>query len=110
MINVPLTQSLRLVTDSHNFIVEERVLVDPTRAPGYKPQEGVAPPPVREDWREIAYYPQRPESLANAIGFAATRAAARSDAKSLTELAELIREKYHRMTREVNAAILPSDS
>lgn len=84
MINVLFTQDLRLTSDSHNFIVEERVLIDPTRAPGYKPQEGVEPPPIREDWREVAYYPQRPESLANAIGFVATRTAAARVAMELS--------------------------
>ena len=110
MINVILTQNLRLTADTHNFIVEERVLIDPTRAPGYRPQAGVEPPPVREDWREVAYYPQKSVSLPLIVDFVAMRTVARSDAETLAEFVRVIRDEYQRVTDTINALIQPSES
>lgn len=107
MINIQVTRDFRLVSDSHNFIVQERYIVDPSKAPGFKLQEGVEPPPLREEYRDLAYYSHRPDSLALAIDLIAIKTAARSEATSLRELVEVIRAEYQRATDVINAAIQP---
>ena len=83
-------------------------MVDPTRAPGYKPPADGSVPPVREEWREVAYYGLKSDSLALAIDFVVARTAARSDATTLAELTATIREEFRRVTDVLNAAIQPS--
>lgn len=101
---VPLTEDFRLTANDREFIVEERFIVDPTRAPGYK---GDGNEEVRETWRPVKYYGLRPSSLRHVIEYVTGRTAANSGATSLTELAAAIRETSARLTGAINAAFSP---
>jgi hypothetical protein len=105
--NVKITQNYALKTDAHNFIVLQRKLVDPTKAPGYKAVEGAEPPPIRERWDEIGYYPLTTAGLTALIDSVRIRTAAEFDVTNLTELGAAIRETTAVILTAVNAGLSP---
>ncbi|GIQ63549.1 hypothetical protein PACILC2_21170 [Paenibacillus cisolokensis] len=66
-LNALITQNYRLTADDRNYTLLRRHIVDPAKAPGYKPQDGAAPPPIREEWRDDGYYPLNARGLAAAV-------------------------------------------
>lgn len=108
--HVKITANYALKTDAHNFIVLQRKLVDPTKAPGYKPVEGAEPPPLRERWDEIAYYTLTSANLAALIDNVRLREATDSEYASIAELAQAIRETTAEIIAAVNAGLSPEFS
>jgi hypothetical protein len=68
-LTIPITPDFRLVSDGdRNYSLEQRVTIDPTKAPGYKADEHAEPPPKREVWRGLdAHYPFNKRGLVAAI-------------------------------------------
>lgn len=85
-LNVQLNANFRLTADDRNFIVLERKLVDPTKAPGYKAVEGAAPPPVRETYGDPQFYPLSSRGLAAALEHVRVKSVVLSGAGSLAAL------------------------
>ncbi|WP_418041065.1 hypothetical protein [Paenibacillus xylanilyticus] len=108
--HVKITQTYALKTDAHNFIVLQRKLVDPTKAPGYKPVEGVEPPALRERWDEIGYYPLTTAGLTALIDSVRMRTATEYNAENLTELGAAIRYATAEIIAAVNAGLSPGFS
>lgn len=108
--HVKITQNYALKTDAHNFIVLQRKLVDPTKAPGYKPVEGAPVPELRERWDEIAYYPLTSANLVALIDNVRLREATDSEYASIAELGQALRETTADIIAAVNAGLSPEFS
>lgn len=108
--HVKITANYALKTDAHNFIVLHRKLVDPTKAPGYKPVEGAEVPALRERWDEIAYYTLTSANLAALIDNVRLREATDSEYASIADLAQAIRETTTEVIAAVNAGLSPEFS
>ncbi|WDI03969.1 hypothetical protein PUW25_08475 [Paenibacillus urinalis] len=83
---IQLNENFRLTADSAQFIVKQRKLVDPTKAPGYKPEENASTPELKERWDDAAYYPLTSAGLTAALDRVRMKSAALSNATTLTEL------------------------
>lgn len=99
MINVQLTQDYRLTTDGTQFIVKERKIVDPTRAPGYKAPEDGSTPPLSERWVDAGYYGYTASGLAAALDGIRMRLVARGDAETLAEFVAAIKTETERIVQ-----------
>jgi hypothetical protein len=108
--NVKITQNYALKTDDRNFIVLQRKIVDPTKAPGYKPDPDATPPALRERWDEIAYYPLTTAGLTALIDSVRMRTATEFEVTNLTELGAAIRETTTVIVAAVNAGLSPEFS
>lgn len=108
--NVKITRNYALKTDDRNFIVLQRKIVDPTKAPGYKAVEGVEPPALKERWDEIAYYPLTTAGLTALIDSVRIRTATEFDVANLKELGAAIRETTAVIIAAVNAGLSPEFS
>lgn len=108
--NVKITQNYALKTDDRNFIVLQRKIVDPTKAPGYKREPGQPVPELRERWDEIAYYPLTSAGLTALIDSVRLREATDSDISSLADLAYVINETTAEIIAAVNACLSPEFS
>lgn len=90
-INITLSPDYKLTSDERNIIVNERYFTDPTKAPNWPKRlaenPDLDPSPIAR-WREIAYF----SSVDHAIMFVMDRRIKLSDAKTLEELARIIRE------------------
>jgi hypothetical protein len=86
-LNVQLNANFRLTADDRNFIVLERRLVDPAKAPGYKaPADGSAPPPIRETYGNERYYPLSFDGLVAALNHVRIKSSTLAEAETLAEL------------------------
>ncbi|CAM2955376.1 hypothetical protein PASE110613_09430 [Paenibacillus sediminis] len=103
--NVKLTQDYALTSNELNFIVRERYIVDPTRAPGYKAPEDGSIPETREKWRDAGYYPLTSAGLTALIDSVRMRTVARSDAASLAELRDVVRAATNEMVAAINGEL-----
>lgn len=108
--NVKITQNYALKTDDRNFIVLQRKIVDPTKAPGYKAIEGAEPPALKERWDEIAYYPLTTAGLTAFIEHVRMREATEQDVANLAELGAAFRETTAEIIAAVNAGLSPEFS
>ncbi|WP_434174097.1 hypothetical protein [Bacillus paralicheniformis] len=90
-IEIPISPDYKLTSDERNIIVNERYFTDPTKAPNWTKRiaenPDLDPSPIAR-WREVAYFP----SVDRAIMFVMDRRIKLSDAKTLEELARIIRE------------------
>lgn len=70
-LNVSLTESYRLKSEGERqFIVQERITVDPTKAPGFSARLAADPTlstEPREGWRDIGYYGMTAAGLNTAL-------------------------------------------
>ncbi|MCY9066656.1 hypothetical protein [Bacillus inaquosorum] len=90
-INIPVSPDYKLTSDERNIIVKERYFSDPTKAPNWPKRLAENPdadPTPQEKWREVAYHSTVERALMDVMN----RRLRNSDAKSLAELARLIRE------------------
>ncbi|MCA6607509.1 hypothetical protein [Bacillus safensis] len=90
-INIPLSPDYRLTSDVHNIIVNERYFTDPTKAPGWAKKLAENPeadPTPVERWREVRFHP----TIDRAILDVMNRQIKTSDATSLVEIAQMVRE------------------
>lgn len=90
-IEIPISPDYKLTSDERNIIVNERYFTDPTKAPNWPKRLAenldLDPSPIAR-WREIAYF----SSGDRAIMFVMDRRVKLSDAKTMEELARIIRE------------------
>ena len=107
MLNVRLTQNYAIESDKAalNFVVKERKLVDPTRAPGYKAEPGVETPPLSERWADAAYFPVTTEGLRAALDYVRFKSALSADHTSLGGFVTELRTETERMTSAFERAI-----
>ncbi|WP_434750190.1 hypothetical protein [Paenibacillus amylolyticus] len=108
--NVKITANYALKTDDRNFIVLQRKIVDPTKAPGYKPIEGAEPPPIRERWDEVAFYPLTTTGLTALIDSVRMRTVAESGARDLAQMIVAFRETTAEIIAAINAGLSPEFS
>lgn len=109
-LNVSITENYRLCSDGAQFILRKLHFVDPTRAPGYKAQEGAEAPQLREDWRDDCYYPLTPAGLSFAIQTAILRGTDVENAKSVGEALQLYQVETQRIVRNIDAYLTPNIS
>lgn len=106
-LNVSITQNYRLSTDGDQFILRRRHVVDPTKAPGYIPQEGGPAPEQRIEWRDPKFYPLTPAGLVCAVQAAIMRDTVTADAETIGEALALYREETERIARNIDAYLSP---
>ncbi|MEH7650696.1 hypothetical protein [Bacillus safensis] len=90
-INIPLSPDYRLTSDVHNIIVNERYFTDPTKAPNWPKKLAENPdadPTPVERWREVSFH----STVDRAILDVMNRQIKTSDATTLTEIAQMVRE------------------
>jgi len=108
--NVKITQNYALKTDDRNFIVLQRKIVDPTKAPGYKREPHQPIPELRERWDEIAYYPLTTAGLTALIDSVRMRTVSESGARDLSQMIVACRETTAEIITAVNAGLSPEFS
>lgn len=109
-LSVMMTEDYRLTSDGTQFIVQERKLVDPTKAPNWETLKarGVDPS-IREEWKDIGYFSMNPKGIGAAFNFVLAKTIAVSDAQNLREYSAVIRETSNRITDALEAQITRSD-
>lgn len=107
MLNVKLTPAYTLVSDDKalNFIVKERRIVDPTKAPGYKAVAGNVVPPTTEKYVDVAYYPVNTDGLRAALDYVRFKAAVSADTESLAEFMALLRANTLRIESALQTSV-----
>lgn len=103
MFNAQLTQDYAIQSDAtaQNFVVKRRRIVDPTRAPGYKPDPAAPAPELSERWEDAAYYPVNTDGLRAALDYVRFRAAVDADTTTLAEFIAALRAE----TSAIEAAL-----
>ncbi|WP_149093360.1 hypothetical protein [Paenibacillus terrae] len=104
--NVQLTANFALRSDGAQFIVSQRKLVDPTKAPGYKAVEGAPAPELRERWDDVGYYPLSTTGLRAALDSVRFRSAvtAADSAETLAEFMTLLSAETAELVTAINVA------
>ncbi|MNM98523.1 hypothetical protein D3C81_1110550 [compost metagenome] len=107
MLNVRLTQDYAIESDKAalNFVVKERKLVDPTRAPGYKAEPGADTPPLSERWADAAYFPVTTEGLRAALDYVRFKSALSAEHTSLSGFVTELRAETERMADALERAV-----
>ncbi|MGG1641810.1 hypothetical protein ACIFQM_11050 [Paenibacillus sp. NRS-1782] len=107
--NVQLTANFALRSDGTQFIVSQRKIVDPTKAPGYKAVEGAPDPELRERWDDVGYYPLTSGGLVallDSVRLRSTVAAAES-AETLAEFMAVLSAETDALVATIRACELP---
>lgn len=97
-LNIRISEDWRITSDSHNVILNQRIMVDPTKSPSWekRKKEGASPEP-REDWKEVGYY----SSVERAMEAAVDKAVLKSDATTIQQLLQEITQ----LRREISDSI-----
>jgi len=115
-LNVSITQNYRLTTDeteraaSTQFVLLRRHIVDPTKAPGYKPPANGSAPALREEWREFKYYSLNSDGLKAAVQAAILRDTDVSRAETLAEALAIYAEATEQLVFAISVALTPNFS
>lgn len=109
-LNAIVTENYRITSDGTQFILQRRHIVDPTKAPGYKAEEGAPAPKTSEEWRNTAFYSLTSTGLAAAVKSAVLRDTDVSQAKTIGEALRMYREEAQRIADSVNACLSPNIS
>lgn len=116
---VSLTQDFRLTSDSENsanirnLVLQRRVIVDPTKAPGFTQrlaQDPTLDTALTEKWRDDGYYPVNPSGLTAAINSAVIRTAIGAGPQDLAEMLRMIKAEIDRIAALVDAVFKPENS
>jgi len=116
MLNVSITQNYRITTDeterapATQFILQRRHIVDPTKAPGYKAEEGAPAPATSEEWRNAGYYSLNANGLAAAVKSAILRDTDVSQAQTIGEALRIYATATDKLTDVINACLSPKIS
>jgi len=90
-IEIPISPDYKLTSDERNIIVKERYFTDPTKAPNWPKRiaenPDLDPSPIAR-WREVAFF----STIDRAIMYVMDRRIKLSDAKTMEDLARIIRE------------------
>lgn len=106
-LNVALNANYRLTSDGTQFIVKERKIVDPTKAPGYKAEEGAPAPELTERWDNAGFYSLSSAGLTAALNRVIIASASAADHESLTDFVADILGETRRLADAVSAALSP---
>jgi hypothetical protein len=107
----PSEPDITIINDTYGFTVTDReysvykrVLVDPTKAPTYKPDAAVIPPAKREAWRTIGrYYPVSSIGITSMLSYVAFRSAGDSGKYgSIGEYISAIEAELARLTAAIS--------
>lgn len=95
-VNIEVSGGFKITTDAHNWIVNRKQTVDPTKAPNWEKRkaEGASPDKYTK-WVESSYHP----SLDAALNKIADIRMKESDASSFTQL----RDEIAQFRREISA-------
>lgn len=110
-LNASITQNYRLTTDATDrsdasqFVLLRRHIVDPTKAPGYKPPADGSAPALREEWREFKYYTLNSDGLRAAVQAAILRDTDVSRAETLADALRMYAEETARLADVIEAAL-----
>lgn len=116
---VELTQDFRLAADSdnsasiRNLVLQRKVIVDPTKAPGFQAKLAADPTlstDVREEYRDDGYYPVNPSGLTSAINSAVIRTVIADCPEDLAEFLRRIKAEIDRIAALVDGAFKPANS
>ena len=94
-LNIDINEDFRIVSDSHNVIIQRRHIVDPTKSPAFKP--GITDPTIRVEYRDWKYA----SNIAQCADIILQQRIRESDAVSLRELINEIAS----FKREINDLI-----
>ncbi|MHA7962810.1 hypothetical protein ACX93W_01610 [Paenibacillus sp. CAU 1782] len=106
----PSEPEITVINDTYGFTVNDReysvykrVLVDPTKAPTYKPEEGGPVPAPYEAWRAIGrYYPVNSVGVTAMLSYVAFRSAGDSGKYgSISEYISAIETELTRLTEAI---------
>ncbi|MEK4360786.1 hypothetical protein NYE48_27655 [Paenibacillus sp. FSL M7-1455] len=109
-LNAIVTENYRLTSDGTQFILQRRHIVDPTKAPGYKAEEGAPAPKTSEEWRNTAFYSLNSTGLAAAVKSAIIRDTDVSQAQTIGEALRIYAEATDKLTDVINACLSPKIS
>lgn len=104
-LNAIVTENYRITTDGTQFILQRRHIVDPTKAPGYKAEEGAPAPKTSEEWRNTAFYSLNATGLAAAVKSAILRDIDVSQAQTIAEALRLYAEETARIRRAISGVL-----
>ena len=97
-LNIQITEDFKIVSDTHNIIVQRKHIVDPTKSPNWANlQAKGASSSIREEWRDVSYHPTLEQALKSML----RKRVVNSDATNLTEVLEEIR----RFNTEITAIL-----
>lgn len=87
-LNIQISEDFKIISDSHNVIVQRKHTVDPTKSPNWAQLEAKgASSQVREEWRDVSYHP----TLEQAVKSMLRKKVVNSDATTLTEVLDEIK-------------------
>ena len=87
-LNIPVTGDMKIISDTHNVIVQRKHIVDPTKSPNWERlQAKGASAELRIEWRDVSYHP----SVDQAVKSILRKRIIGSDATSLTEVIDEIK-------------------
>ncbi|MGG2024187.1 hypothetical protein AB1282_00560 [Gottfriedia sp. S16(2024)] len=87
-LNINITEDIKIISDTHNVIVQRKHIVDPTKSPNWAKLEAKgASSALREEWRDVSYHP----SVEQAVKSIMCKKVNSSDATSLTEVLDEIK-------------------
>ncbi|MDR9852960.1 hypothetical protein RJP21_05015 [Paenibacillus sp. VCA1] len=105
MLNASITQNYRITSDGAQFILQRRHIVDPTKAPGYKAEEGAPVPKTSEEWRNFKFYPLNETGLAAAVKSAVLRDTDVSQAQTIAEALRIYADATDRLTEVITECL-----
>lgn len=100
-VTVTISPDYRLVVEERNYTLEKRQVIDPTKAPAYKPVE--PPPPTREEWRDDKFFPLNSGGLQSALQYVVIKCTP-DDVTTLTGLVAAYIAEARRISTLVEAA------
>ena len=97
-LNIRINDDWRLTSDQFNVILNKRYIVDPTKSPNWEKRKADgASPELREEWKEVGYYP----TIELAMDALVNKAVLSSDAETIPELLNEITQ----IRREISAVL-----
>lgn len=101
MTTVTVSPTYRLCVEERNYTIQKRHVIDPSKAPGYKPVD--PPPPLREDWRDVAFFPLNSAGFNSAMQYVIVRSVP-DDVTTLTGLVAAYIVEAARLSTLISAA------
>ncbi|RJE90702.1 hypothetical protein D3P07_00930 [Paenibacillus sp. 1011MAR3C5] len=107
---ITINATYGFTVSDREYSLYKRVTVDPTKAPSYKPEPGVAHPEPYEDWRTInRYYSQTTDGLRSILLYVTHRSVNDSfSGSSVTEYMAAIQAELSRLNAMISSALIPA--
>ncbi|MCD9024383.1 hypothetical protein [Cohnella silvisoli] len=104
-IAVSITPNYRMTADERQYVLKRKHTVDPSRHPFKKPLEDG---PIREEWRDVGYYPLNHGGLISAVERAIINEVNdTTEARTLSDLLVAYAKETTRVRAEITVAMLP---